>query len=69
MAINQLSPRQSKTQLAQELGGSRQSLYYQPRLLNKDNLLKIKIEKVIQDHKRYGHKRIALELHINKKES
>ena len=67
MAINQLSPRQSKTQLAQELGVSRQSLYYQPRLPNKDNLLKIKIEKVIQDHKRYGHKRIALELHINKK--
>jgi len=67
MAINQLSPRQSKTQLAQELGVSRQSLDYQPRLPNKDNLLKIKIEKVIQANKRYGHKRIALEWHINKK--
>lgn len=66
-AINQLSPPKSKTELAKELGVSRGSLYYQPRLPAKDLALKAEIEKVMSDHKAYGHKRIADHLKINKK--
>lgn len=67
MAINRLSPQKSKTELARELGISRQSLYYQPKLPEKDLQLKAEIEKVLAGNKAYGHKRIAWALHINKK--
>lgn len=67
MAINQISPPKSKKELAKELGISRQSLYYKPKLPEKDLKLKAEIEKVMATHKVYGHKRIALELGINKK--
>jgi len=67
MAINQAAPLKSKKQLARELGISRQSLYYKPKLPEKDLRLKAEIEKVMACHKAYGHKRIALELRINKK--
>jgi len=67
MAVSNASPTKSKKQLAKELGVSRQSLYYKPKLPGKDLKLKSEIEKVMTKRKRYGHKRIADELDINKK--
>ncbi len=67
MAVNRTAPPKSKTELAKQLGISRASLYYQPKLPAKDLELKAKIEKTMSVHKAYGHKRIALELNINKK--
>jgi transposase InsO family protein len=67
MIINQRAPFKSKKELAKELGISRQSLYYKPKLPEKDLKLKAEIEMVMSQHKAYGHKRIALELGINKK--
>lgn len=67
MAVNNLTPVKSKKELARQLGISRQSLYYKPKLPEKDLKLKYEIEKVMLKHKRYGHKRIAWELEINKK--
>ncbi len=67
MAINQMAPLRSKKELAKELGISRQSLYYKPKLPEKDLRLKTDIEKVMSDNKAYGHKRIAWALNINKK--
>lgn len=67
MAVNQTAPVRSKKELAKQLGVSRQSLYYQPKLPGKDLKLKAEIEKVMVRHKAYGHKRIALALGVNKK--
>lgn len=67
MAINQAAPAKSKKELAKELGISRQSLYYKPKLPAKDLNLRAEIEKVMSDNKAYGHKRIAWALNINKK--
>lgn len=67
MAVNSTSPQKSKKELAKQLGISRQSLYYKPKLPAKDLKLKAEIEKVMIKHKAYGHKRIAIELKINKK--
>ena len=67
MAINQAAPPKSKKDLARELGISRQSLYYKPKLPEKDLKLKAEIDRVMTRHKAYGHKRIALDLRINKK--
>lgn len=67
MAVNQQSPLKSKKQLAKELGVSRQSLYYKPKLPEKDLKLKTEIESVMEKHKRYGHKRISDVLGINRK--
>lgn len=67
MAIKQSAPCKSKKELARPLGISRQSLYYKPKLPEKDLKLKAEIEKVMAIHKAYGHKRIALDIGINKK--
>ena len=67
MAINRAAPAKSKKELARELGISRQSLYYKPKLPEKDLKLKTEIEKVMKQHRAYGHKRIAIHLGINKK--
>ena len=67
MAVNSVSPPKSKKELARQLGISRQSLYYRPKLPEKDLKLKAEIEKVMTDHKAYGHKRVAMALEINKK--
>ena len=67
MAINRAAPAKSKKEMAKELGVSRQSLYYKPKLPAKDLKLKSEIEKVMTRHKAYGHKRIVLDLKINKK--
>lgn len=55
------------TERAQSLGVSRSSLYYEPKLPAKDQTLKTHIEAVLADNPSYGHKRIALELGLNKK--
>jgi len=65
--IIQEKKRESKTQLAQKLGVSRSSLYYQPKQDVIDEAIKQKIQYVLSEHKSYGHKRIALELQLNKK--
>lgn len=67
MAINLTAPPKSKKEMAEQLGVSRQSLYYQPKLPAKDLKLKVEIEKVMAIHKAYGHKRLALALDVNKK--
>lgn len=67
VAINNLAPPDSKAGLARELGISRATLYYQLKLPAKDLALKAEIEKVMSDHKAYGHRRIAMHLDINKK--
>ena len=67
MAIHALAAPKSKTILARELGVSRQSLYYTPKLPAKDILLKAAIEKVMAGNQAYGHKRIAMALGVNKK--
>lgn len=67
MAINDFSLKQNKSQLAKQMNISRSSLYYKPKIPQKDLELKIIIEKVMVNHRAYGHKRIAIELEINKK--
>lgn len=67
MAITAHAPLKSKTQLADELGVSRQSLYYLPKLPVKDMMLKTNIEKIMLNNPAYGHKRIAMEIGVNKK--
>lgn len=57
----------TKTDLARKLGVSRSSLYYQPKRTVADNELKARIEAVQRDHPFYGHRRIAIELGVNKK--
>ena len=53
MVLNHLSPPKSKTALAYELGVSRASLYYKPKLPEKDLKLKAEIEQVMADNKAY----------------
>ncbi len=67
MAVNSTSPPKSKKELAKELGISRASLYYKSKMIEKDLKLKVEIERAMVHHKAYGHKRIALDLRINKK--
>lgn len=56
----------SKSSLARSLGISRGSLYYVPRQILKDNILKEKIINTLEEHPAYGHKRIAIHLDIGK---
>jgi len=57
----------TKTALARQEGISISSLYYKPKLPQKDWLLKNQIERVLHEHPSYGHKRLALELKVNRK--
>ena len=57
----------TKTSLAASLGVSRSSLYYQPKRPAIDLEVKAQIESVLVDYPSYGHKRIAIELKLNKK--
>ncbi len=59
--------RQTKTALAKKLGVSRGMLYYQHKKPVTDESLKVDIEEVMENNPSYGHKRIALELKLNKK--
>lgn len=58
---------ESKTQLAKKLGVSRSSLYYKSKQDEVDGQLRQQILIVLGLNPSYGHKRIALEFHLNKK--
>lgn len=57
----------TKASLARQQGISISSLYYKPKRPGQDWLLKNQIEKVLHEHPSYGHRRLALEMKINKK--
>jgi transposase InsO family protein len=57
----------SKITLARSLGVSRGTLYYESKQEKNDWNTKILIEESLRDNPSYGHKRLALHLHINKK--
>lgn len=60
----------TKTALAAQLGVSRTSVYYVRTLPTKDLALKVRIEATwatSPSHASYGHRRLALELGVNKK--
>jgi len=65
--LNNLEKPKTKKDLAKHLGVSRSSLYYKPKRAPADLKLKEIILKVLSDHPSYGHKRIALELKMNRK--
>lgn len=58
---------ESTRKLVRKLGIPRSTFYYRPKQPDKDWHLKNLIEQVLIQHPSYGHKRIALELKINKK--
>ena len=64
---NSLPQSLTKTELAKQLGVSRSSLYYQHKRPRLDEEIKHQVESVLTDHPSYGHKRIAMELKLNKK--
>jgi len=57
----------SKSAICDKMAISTSSLYYQPKLPAKDLELKQQIEAVLQEHRAYGYRRIAIHLGINKK--
>lgn len=60
-------PKVNKSELARKLGVSRSMLYYRHKRPEIDEEVKRQIESVLTDNPAYGHKRIALELKLNKK--
>lgn len=64
MAASKVAP---KTMVAQQLGIARSTLYYQSRLVVKDEQLRQDILQVLHLHPSYGHRRLAIHLGINKK--
>ena len=64
MSVGSKTP---KTVLAKEMGVSRRSMYYRPKMPDKDWMLKVQIEEILREHPAYGHKRLAIALHVNKK--
>ena len=62
-----MEKKDNKTKLSKEMGVARSSLYYKPKREMIDLDIRKKIKEVIKEHKSYGHKRIALELKLNKK--
>lgn len=67
MLIIKEHPGINKSFVIKVLGISRQNFYYKPQLPPKDLALKKDMESVMQEHKAYGHRRIALALKINHK--
>lgn len=57
----------TKTDLAKSLGISRSSLYYRRKGPARDLIIKRKISAVLATYPSYGHRRIAIELRLNKK--
>ncbi|PIQ43524.1 MAG: hypothetical protein COW05_04180 [Gammaproteobacteria bacterium CG12_big_fil_rev_8_21_14_0_65_46_12] len=57
----------NKAALARKMSIARSSLYYRPKKPKEDEVLKEQILSVLDDHAAYGHKRIAMELGVNKK--
>src|SRR5690349_1459767 len=54
-------------EIAKKLHLPRSTFYYKPKQPAKDWQLKNQIEKALHEHPGYGHKRLAIELHVNKK--
>jgi len=67
MIAKDITKKSTKTEIAKSLGVSRQSLYYKPKKPDRDLETKNLILEVMAKHKSYGHKRIAIELQMNKK--
>lgn len=59
----------TKKELAKSLGISRGMLYYHHKLDKRDEKDKSEVVKVLDTHKYYGHKRVALELGWSKKKT
>lgn len=57
----------NKSAAAKEIGIARSSLYYKAKQPQKDWDLKQRMEEVLREHPSYGHKRLAIALHVNKK--
>lgn len=57
----------TKLNLARQQNISISSLYYKPVKPQKDECLKNQIEHILAQHPSYGHRRIAIELKVNKK--
>ena len=57
----------NKSAAARKLGVSRASLYYRKKLPERDEELRLEIERVMEAHPGYGYRRIALTLGINAK--
>lgn len=49
------------------MGVARSTLYYQPRMPDRDWQLKQRIETILETHKDYGYRRVAQQLGLNKK--
>ena len=62
-----VAERGTKTQLANELGISRASLYYHRKMPQKDEELRRQVEEVMQRNPGYGSPRVAIALGVNKK--
>lgn len=60
-------PKVNKSELARKLGVSRSTLYYRHKRPEIDEEVKRQIESVLTNNPAYGHKRVALELKLNKK--
>jgi len=61
------NPKVNKSKLTYYLGISRSMFYYKHKRPDIDEEIKHQIESVLTTHKAYGHRRIALELKLNKK--
>ncbi|MEK9151695.1 MAG: IS3 family transposase, partial [Patescibacteria group bacterium] len=59
----------TKTDLAQELGIARSSLYYQPKKPPNDALTLKHIREVMSEHPAYGSRRVAMALEFNRKKT
>jgi len=57
----------NKSKALEYLNIARSSFYYKSLLKEKDEDLRLKIEKVLVDNPSYGHRRLATELNLNKK--
>lgn len=64
---DKIEVKQTKTALAKKLEISRGMLYYRHKKPVEDEKIKDEIIKVLDSHPAYGHKRIALELKLNRK--
>src|SRR3989344_4526350 len=60
--------KENKSKALEYLNIARSTFYYQSVLNEKDEALRIKIESVMADNQSYGHKRIAIELGLGKKQ-
>ena len=59
---------ENKSKALEYLNIARSTFYYQSILDERDDALRAKIEKVLDQHQSYGHKRVALELKLGKKQ-